>query len=339
MKALIVEKDGSMAFREVPKPKCGSKEALVKMIACGMCGTDTKIIHLSFKGFPLSSYPLILGHEGIGEVVEIGADVKSFKIGDRVILPFNDATSEMGVAYGALAEYGIVHDILAYPKGEAPEPACAQTVMPDDLDPVDSIMFVTYREVLSTIRYFGVKPNDSIVVYGCGSVGQTYIHFLNLLGCKDIIAVDIVDEKLAKAAQRGAIKVINGSRQNVAAEVRALYPDGVCHVLDAVGLPLVANQAMAMLADRGNVLCYGVLAKEEISIDFSKASYNWNFICQQMPKKIEEAEAHEQVLEWVREGKLVMKEYISDYFDFEQAVEAYEKFMNGEVLQKGIIKF
>ena len=339
MRALIVEKDGSLAIREVNKPKCGPKEALVKTIACGMCGTDIKIIHQCFKGFPKSSYPHILGHEGIGEVVEIGADVKGFKIGDKVLLPFNDATEDMGSAYGAISEYAIVHDMTAYPKGEAPDVAYAQTVMPTDLDPVDAILFVTFREVLSTIRYFGIKPEDSIAVFGCGPVGQTFIKFLSLLGCQDIVAVDIIDEKLKEAKKYGAVKTINGSASNITAEVRALYPQGVCHVLDAVGLPSVANQAMEILADRGNVLCYGVLEKEQITIDFSKASYNWNFICQQMPEKKEEADAHDQVLKWMRDGKIVMKDFISDYFEFDEAIEAYEKLLDRKILKKGIIRF
>jgi len=339
MRALVVEKDGSMAIQEVQKPTCGPKQALVKTIAGGMCGTDVKIIHCCFKGFPESVYPVILGHEGVGEVIEVGADVKGFKIGDHVLLPFVDAYPGMGSAYGALSEYAIVHDVQAYPQGEAPDFAYAQTVLPEDIDPVDGIIFVTFREVLSTIRYFGIKPEDSVVVFGCGPVGLTYIKFLNLLGCKGIIAVDIVDEKCEEAIKYGASKAINSSKADITAEVRSMYPGGVNHVLDAVGLPLVANQAMPILKDRGNVLCYGVLAKEEITIDFSQASYNWNFICQQMPEKKEEAAAHAQVLEWIRSGQLVMKDFISDYFEFDKTVEAYEQLLDGKVMKKGIITF
>jgi len=339
MKALIVEKDGSLAIREVPKPIPTAKQALVKTVACGMCGTDATIIHRCFKGFPLTSYPLILGHEGVGEVVEIGAEVTSYKVGDKVLLPFNEATEETGSAYGAAAEYAIINDLSAYPPGEAPEPAQAQTVLPSDIDPVDGIMFVTFREVLSTIRYFGIKPEDSIVIYGAGTVGQTYIKLLSLLGVKDIVAVEIVDAKVEIAKEQGAKAAFNGNTVNIAEEVRKLYPDGVRHVLDAVGLPSIANEAMAILQDRGNVLCYGVLHQEEITIDFSKASYNWNFICQQMPRKAEEAAAHEQILAWLREGKLVMKDFISDYFSFEESIAAYDRFLENKLLKKGIIRF
>ena len=342
MRTLVVNSDGSLEIREVPKPKYSAKQALVKMIACGMCGTDVKLIHKCFKGFPEPVYPIMLGHEGIGEVVETGSDVKGLKVGDRVLLPFVDADlaiyGELGSGWGAMSEYGVVHDPLAY-EGAAPDVAFAQTAIPKDFDPVDAVILVTFREVLSSIRFFGVKPEDSIVVFGCGPVGQTYIKFLSLLGGKDIVAVDIVDDKLEIASQNGATKVVNSSKEDITKVVRALYPNGVKYVLDAVGLPLVANKSMEILADRGSVLCYGVLAKEEITIDFSKASYNWSFICQQMPEKKEEADAHAQIVDWIRGGKLIMKDYISDYFTFDDAVAAYDRLLDRQVLKKGIIRF
>jgi len=344
MKALIVKKDGTLVIAEVSKPEYNSKQALVKMLASGMCGTDIKLIHKCFKGFPDSAYPFILGHEGVGEVVEVGAEVQGLKIGDKVLLPFVDgAESEifgkLGAGYGAMSEYAIVNDYSAYDEDTAPEVAIAQTVLPNDLDPTEAVMFVTFREVLSSIRFFEVKPEDSIVVFGCGPVGQTFVKFLSLLGGRDIIAVDIVDDKLKIAAENGATKSINSTKNNLTNIIREDYPDGVKYVLDAVGLPIVTNQAMEILADRGKVLCYGVLEKEEITIDFSKASYNWSFVCQQMPRKIEEYEAHEQVLKWVRSGDIVMKDYISDYFDFDNVVDAYNKLLDHKIIKKGIIKF
>ena len=339
MKTLVVNKDSSLEIKKVPLPKHGPKEALVKTIACGMCGSDVKIIHRSFKGIPEADYPVMLGHEGVGEVIEIGAEVKSFKIGDKVLLPFNDPIGGVGSAWGALSEYAIVHDAAAYAPGAAPQIAYAQKVLADDLDPVDAVMFVTFREVLSAIKYFGIKPADTVVVFGCGPVGIAFIKLLSLMGSKDIIVVGgVSDEKLKQAAACGAKKTMknNGDITDI---IRSEYPDGVKYVLDAVGLPSVANQAMSIISDRGSVLCYGVLEKEEITIDFSKASYNWNFISQQMPEKAEEGEAHEQILEWVRSGKLVMKDYISDYFSFDEAVEAYEKLLERKILKKGIIKF
>lgn len=345
MKTFVIEKDGSTHLQEVPRPRINEKQALVKMIANGMCGTDVKLLHRTFKGFPESVYPIMLGHEGVGEVVEVGSKVRGLKIGDKVLLPFVDPDEElypqMGSGWGAMSEYGVVWDAKAeYDEGEEiPSCAFAQTVLDPSLDPVDAVMLVTFREVLSNIRYFGVKPENNIVVFGCGPVGLSFIKFLSLLGVKDIIAVDIFDDKLSAAKERGATRTLNSKQCDLSEEIRKIYPKGVDYVLDAVGSPAIVNQAMALIADRGSVLCYGVPEKEEITIDFSKADYNWRVIYQQMPRKEEEGEATEQVMEWIHSGKLVIKDFISDYFKFEDSVEAYEKLLNRQIAKKGIIVF
>lgn len=340
MKTLVVGKDGALSIQEVNKPRYNEYQALVKTIACGMCGTDVKLCHRSFKGFPESVYPLMLGHEGVGEVVEIGAKVTSFKIGDRVLLPFVDPDPEnlpgLGSGWGAMSEYAVVCDPAA---PNAPDCAFAQTVLDDDIDPVDAAMIVTFREVLASIRYFGIRPEDSVVVIGCGPVGLTYIRFLNLVGVKNLVACDIIPEKLGQARANGATHTINSREQDVRAEVRKLYPEGVDFVLDAAGFPSIVNQGMGLIKDRGTVLCYGVPEKEEITIDFSQADYNWRVIYQQMPRKREEGAAHEQVMQWIRSGQLNIKDFISDYLDFKDAVDAYDKLLSRKILKKGIIRF
>lgn len=351
MKSFIVKKDGSTEIREIPKPKFSDKQALVKTIACGICGTDVKLLHHLFKGVPKSTYPLILGHEGVGEVVAIGKNVKSFKPGDKVILPFvdpdRDVYGNLGSGWGALSEYAVVSDLRAYPKGKAPDVAYAQMVLPENINHVDAVMIVTFREVLSSHRYFGVQPDDSVAVYGCGPVGLSFIRIMHLLGVKDIIAIDRHDEKLAMARKLGAKKIINknvsalrkSKGDDVQQVVKKFYPQGVRYVIDAIGSPAVVNEAMHILADRGSVLCYGVPEKEEMTIDFSKANYNWNIIFQQMPVKAEEGAAHEQVMKWIASGKLVFKDFISDYFPIEKASEAYQKKLDRKIMGKGIITF
>jgi L-iditol 2-dehydrogenase len=351
MKTFIVNKDGSTEIREIPTPRFSKKQALVKTIACGICGTDIKLLHHLFKGVPKSTYPLILGHEGVGEVVKIGADVKSFKIGDKVILPFVDADPELfgdlGSGWGALSEYAVVSDLMAYPDGKAPDVAYAQIVLPEDINHVDSVMIVTFREVLSSLRYFGIKPGDSVAVYGCGPVGLSFIRIMNLLGIKNVIAVDRHDEKIALAKKLGAEAVINknvsaasnAKEDEVQRVVHELYPQGVKYVIDAIGSPAVVNEAMCIMADRGSVLCYGVPEKEEITIDYSKANYNWNVIFQQMPVKAEEGAAHKQVIKWIASGELIPKDFISDYFAFKDSSKAYQKKLDRKIMGKGIITF
>lgn len=342
MKTFLVDRNGKLSFEEVDMPAYGPREALVKMISCGLCGTDVKLLHRTFKGYPEEMYPVMLGHEGVGEVVALGSEVKGLKIGDKVLLPFLEASAvgrdDIGSAWGALSEYAVVCDPAAFPEGDAPDYAYGQTVLEDDIDPVDAAMIVTFREVLSCIRHIGIVSGESVVVYGCGPVGLTYIKLMSLLGVKDIVACDIVPEKLEEAKRMGAANIINNAESDVYEAVRKLYPDGVDYVLDAVGLPAIVNQAMPLIRDRGKVICYGVPEKSEITIDFSKAVYNWQLIYQQFPKKREEGEAHEQIIKWLRSGELVLGDFISDYFDFADTAEACEKLLAKKISKKSIVR-
>ena len=96
--------------------------------------------------------------------------------------PDPDLYPGLGSAWGAYSEYAVVHDAAAYEEGTAPECAYGQTILPEDVDPVDGAMIVTLREVLSSIKRFGIKAGSSVAVFGCGPVGLTFIRFMSLLG-------------------------------------------------------------------------------------------------------------------------------------------------------------
>lgn len=344
MKSLIVEKDGTLLVKEIPIPRYSSKQALVKTISCGICnGTDAKLIHRQFKGFNTEMYPLMLGHEGVGEVVELGSEVTSFHVGDKVLLPFVDPDPELygslQSAWGAFSEYAVVHDLAAYPKGTAPECAYAQTTLPDFVDPVDGAMIITLREVLSSIKRFGIKEGDSVAVFGCGPVGQTFIKFLSLLGIQNLIAFDIIDAKLQEAKERGAAYAFNSQKVNVNEKIHEIFPSGVQYVLDAVGMTSLINQAMEYICDGGKICCYGISPTCEMNLDWSRSGYNWQLQFQQFPSKAEEGQVNEQINEWLEKGTIRLRDYISDYFSFSQILDAFARLERREISKKGIIIF
>lgn len=344
MKTLVVNKDGSLEIREVAKPSITSKQALVKMVSCGICnGTDAKIIHRAFKGIGLEQYPLVLGHEGVGEVVELGSEVTSYHIGDKVLLPFLDADpdtmGELGSAWGAFSEYAVVNDTAAFGSAGAPECAYAQTVLPDWIDAVDGAMIVTLREVLSSIKRFGIGANNSVAIFGCGPVGLTFIRFMSLLGVHPIIAFDVKDEKIEEALRMGADYAFNSKKSDPKTEILQICSGGVQFVLDAVGMLSLINQSMEFICDQGKMCCYGISPKSSMEINWEKAPYNWQLQFQQFPNKIEEGEATNQILAWIRTGVIDLKDYISDYFKWDEILHAFEKLEKREISKKGIVAF
>lgn len=344
MKTLIVNKSGELEVIEVEKPTFSSKQALVKTISCGICnGTDTKLIHHTFKGIGEDQYPLMLGHEGVGEVVEIGADVVSYKIGDKVLLPFVDPDQEkygnLGSAWGAFSEYAVINDRAAYGDGNAPECAYAQSVLPEDIDAVDAAMIVTLREVLSSIKRFGMHTNDSVAIFGCGPVGLTFIRFMSLMGIGPIIAFDVKEEKISEALSVGANYAFNSVGSDPKSEILKICPNGVKFVLDAVGMLQLINQSMEYICDQGKMCCYGISPKTSMEIDWSKAPYNWQLQFQQFPSKIEEGEATNQIISWIRTGVINLKDYISDYYQFDDILEAFDKLKKHGISKKGIVVY
>lgn len=344
MKSLIVNKDGSLQLREIPMPKITSKQALVKTICCGICnGTDAKLIHKTFKGITKEMYPLMLGHEAVGEVIEVGSEVTGYKKGDKVLLPFVDADRELYgdlvSGWGGFSEYAVVHDVNAYSDGEAPECAYAQTIVPEGIDTVDSSMIITLREVLSSIKRFGMENCNSVLVFGCGPVGLTFIRFLKLMNVSNVIAFDVRDDKVSDALEKGADYAFNSLKIDIKEKVHSICPKGAEFVLDAVGILSIINQGMELIKDTGKICCYGIAPQSSAEINWSKAPYNWQLQFQQFPSKKEEGDCSKQIFDWVLDGTIDLKDYISDYFKIENYRKAFDKLEKREILKKGIIIF
>lgn len=346
MKSLTVDAEGVLSVREFPIPQYGPCQALVKLRSCGVCnGTDGKLIHRTFKNF--SSYPAILGHEGVGEVVACGEKATGFKKGDLVLLPFLEQPIDgYTPGWGAYSEYAVVGDADAYIKnGMGPgtpqwsEGYLAQTVLrpTDKVDAVGAAMIITFREVLSAIRRFGFQPNENVLIFGAGPVGLCFTRFCKLLGMGTVITTDVFDDKVAEAVRLGADYGINSRTADVDAEVRRLFPQGVDHVVDAVGVNVLLNQGLGLIKYNGQVCGYGISPKLGMDLDWSKAPYNWKLNFVQWPSKKEEAEAHAQIMAWINAGVLDPRDFISHTFPFDEVLDAFALVEKREPSTKKIV--
>jgi threonine dehydrogenase-like Zn-dependent dehydrogenase len=304
-----------------------------------------KIIHGTFKNF--DSYPAALGHEGVGRVVEKDSGAVNLEIGDVVLLPFLEkSTCGVYPGWGAFSEYCVVGDWKAMEEeGRGPgspdflECWYAQQTVPQEFDPVGASMIVTFREVLSAMKRFGFRANQSVVIFGAGPVGLCFTRFAKLLGMGPVVTVDIVDEKVAEAGKMGADFAFNSKRADVREEVRRLMPGGADNVVDAVGVNALINDAMELIRYNGKICCYGISPKLGMDLDWSRAPYNWTLQFVQWPLKLEEAEAHAQVINWMRMGVLDPVDFISDVFPFENAIDAFRLVEEKKALKKIVIKF
>lgn len=342
MKSYVVYEDQTCKIvDDMPMPKYGDYDALVKIESCGVCnGTDTKIIHGNFKG--IDKYPVVLGHEGVGRVVEKGSKVTNFEIGDLVLMPYwSDVPEGYSSGWGTYSEYNIVTDALAQEKdGIIPEEfSYGQRKLPKDFDPVTSAMIITFREVLSTMKGFGFEANKSLVVLGLGPVGLSFVQFAKLTGMGPIIAIDISDEKLELAKKYGADYTINSKTTDIVKTVREICPDGVDFSLDAVGVTSFINTSLEIIKPDAKVCVYGISANMTETVDWSKCPYNWTLHFHQFPSKKAESEAHDQIVNWIQMGILNPSDYISHVYDFDDIDKAFDNIKNKVPMMKMVIKF
>ena len=344
MKSLAVEKDYTLKVVDIPIPQIDESSALVKIHGCGICGTDMKVVHGTFKGF--DSYPCLLGHEAVGEVVEIGKDVTAFKVGDKVMLPYVEGViNGYTASHGAFSEYGVVHDLVAMAKnGKGPDAPgfnelyYPQKAIPNDFDTECGVMMVTLREVLAATRHFAFQSDQSLVVFGGGSVGLAFVKFAKLIGMGPVVLVDIMDEKIAEAEKLGADYAFNSTKTDVISEIRKICPQGVDYTLDAVGVNSLIPTSMKLIRRGGKMLVYGISPVLSMEFDWSAAPDNWMMDFFWAPDKILEGRVHGQLVQWVRQGLIDPRDFVSHTFEYADLMKGFDLLENKKPAKKIVIK-
>lgn len=340
MRAAVVTEPGRIEVRNIPPPTIGDYDALVQIIACGVCtGTD---LHILQGNFPwLVPHPFVLGHESIGRVIRVGERARNLREGDLVLRPVafraEDHGGELGALWGGYAELGIVADARSIledsggsTSGRLPQFANAQQVVPSDFDPLDAGMFITFKETLSWIQQLGVIANKSIAVLGTGPVGLCFVRIAKFLGANPVIAVGRRQARLALAMQMGADATVDTSEGDLASAIRRLTDGrGADYIIEAIGNTELLGQAAHGLADGGELALYGVPPALETSLAWSGTAPNWKL---RFIKPREEA-VHELALDLVRLGFIDLKSFVSHVMPLAQIDEAFRRIVDKAALK------
>ena len=192
MKALATDGQGRLWLADAPMPVTGPYDCLVKIRSCLFCNTtDQHIVEKSFEfGIP---YPALLGHESLGQVVECGAKVRNFQVGDWVTHPYacypDETLGDFGSGWGGFAEFGKIRDHVAETADtgvEAPAFYRYMTKLPPALDPEKAGVLTVQRELCSAIRTLGDLRGRSFLVAGAGVAGLLSAVFLKAGGAKRV---------------------------------------------------------------------------------------------------------------------------------------------------------
>jgi len=269
IKALFVREGLRLSLEETEKPTLkDGHDIIVKVTAASICGSDIHFVKGEVPVIP----DFIIGHEGVGIVEEVGANVQNFKPGDRVCIPG-------GVACGTCPEcragrmYACEKDLMfgaGKVKGDLPGVQAEYTRIPyADLCVVkipDSVSFkqaLMVGDVLSTgyigVTYGNPQPGDDIAIFGAGPVGLCAVASAKLFNPARLIVVDLEDNRLEMAMRLGATHVINASRTRAAREIRTLTNgEGVRLSIDAVATPQTIDDCLSCTAKGGMISMIGM---------------------------------------------------------------------------------
>jgi threonine dehydrogenase-like Zn-dependent dehydrogenase len=298
MKALCWYGKNDVRVETVPEPKIiNPRDAIIKTTLSAICGSD---LHLLHGYIPSMQQGDILGHEFMGEVLEVGTDVSNLKKGDRVVVPFtiacgrcwfcqqgltslcdnsnpNAKAAEKLYGYSASGLFGYSHIFGGYAGGQAQyvrvpfaDTACHK--VPESLSD-EQVLFLSdiFPTGYMAAENCNIHPGDTIAIWGCGPVGQFAIKSAYLLGAERVIAIDEIPERLDLAKTQGRAEVINFADGDVAEKLKEMTsgrgPDGC---IDAVGMEAhgtsvdaiydYAKQAVRLETDRPHVLRQAIQA-------------------------------------------------------------------------------
>jgi (R,R)-butanediol dehydrogenase/meso-butanediol dehydrogenase/diacetyl reductase len=237
--------DARMDPTDPPTP--GADDVVVRIKACGICGTDLTFIKIGGMPQP-GGKPMPLGHEASGEVIAIGAAVKSTKLGQRVVVnpQLKSGVIGNGGSEGAFTEHLLVRDadvgnvLLPIPEGVSYEIAALT-------EPLGVALHGANRSE--------AKPGDKVVVFGCGPIGLGVVLWLVDRGVTDVVAVDLSVERLERAKALGARATIQAGKDDLRARLAELHGRewvfnhegvGTNIYIDAAGAPSILPDVAAM---------------------------------------------------------------------------------------------
>ncbi len=320
MKALCVQSANNMVIEERTMPVItAANEVLIKVKAGGICGSD---IHIYHGASPVATYPRVIGHEIVGEIVETGKAVNNFTVGNRVIIDpviccgncyqcrsgRRNVCSKLQVRSvhvdGGYQEYLVVPQDNIY-------------LIPENLSWEEAVMIEPFTIAEQVCSRAGITKDDMVFIMGAGPVGISILKMVKLYGATCFIS-DVMEYKLALAQQYGADAVVNATTTDTKAAIHQLTGgNGATVVIDAACTATSLEQALAYVCAAGRVITLGFgtapsaisqlsITAREIDVRGSRLHNN------KFPV----------VIDYFKSGKLQVQDMITHRFAFTQIHDA-----------------
>jgi NADPH2:quinone reductase len=267
MRAVVIDAPGSIRLANVADPAPRSGEVLVRVDACGICGTD---LHIIDGDSPLARYPIIPGHEFAGEVVALGSNIDqqngngeaSITVGSRVAIEPNlycghcefcrTGHENLCLNYTALGvtTAGAIAQYVSVPIGKA-------YALPDSISLREAALIEPVSCAVHGMHSLNPRSGDTFLIVGAGTMGLLLLQLALRGGASRLVMVDVNAQRLARAEMLGATRTYNDIKQALKDE-----PLGFSCVIDATGVPAVVESAFMAVKRGGKLMVFGVAPHE-----------------------------------------------------------------------------
>ena len=330
---------------------------MVKLSAAGVCHSE---YHFVSGFFTPTKMPLVMGHEGAGIVTEIGQNVNTAKVGDKVILSmdsmcgkcknctiglptmcstyprtfkmpdgttrFKKNKTELYHMVGAFSEYTVVPEdqLVLIPKDTPLDKACI-------------IGCAVITGIGSVINRAKVQIGDTTAIFGCGGVGLNVIQGCSIAGATQIIAIDTVDSKLTKAMELGATHTINPKTTDPIEAIKDITSGGVNFAFDVVGDAEIIKTAFNSTCPGGTTVIVGI---PPTNLDISIKG--WDILLDRAIIGAFHGGARARhdflwILDLYNNGRIKLDELITGYRPLDEINEAFDDLINGKSIRTVIV--
>lgn len=338
MRVAMYYNNNDVRLQEMPKPQIGPGELLVKMKACGVCGSDV------MEWYRIKKAPLVLGHEVTGEVAEVGEGVKNYKIGDRVFVshhvPCNTCRYCLNGNHTACET---LHTTNFFPGGFSEYvrvPALnvdrGVFVLPENISFEEGTFIEPLACVIRAQRMIELKPGQSVLILGGGISGLLHLLLAQTLGAGKIIVTDINEYRINFARRLGADAVVNAG-EDVVGKVREINNNRLVDiVIICAGALSAFNQGLQSIDRAGTILCFaptGPGVNLEVPVnDFWRNNIKIMHSYGSAPLDAVVA------IELLRSARLSVKDMISHKFDLANAGKGFKLTADAKESMKVIIE-
>ena len=337
MRATVFRGVGDFGIQEVPRPHAGVGEAVIRVTLTTICGTDLHIVRGEYPVQP----GLVIGHEPVGVIEELGPGVTGYEVGDRVLV---GAITPCGQCHaclsGHLSQCGHGHGHQAvggWRFGNTINGAQAEYLLvphaqanlakiPDELTDEQVVLLADIASTgFSGAESGGVRPGDAVVVFAQGPIGLCATVGARLMGAALVIGVDGNETRLAMARRMGADVVLDHRAVDVAAEVQRLTGGGADVAIEALGTPATFEGALRSLRPAGTLSSLGVYSgKLGIPYDaFAAGLGDHRIVTTLCPGG---KERMRRLLELVRGGRIDLTPLLTHRFPLDRIADAYALF-------------